>query len=128
MLKVAASVLLLSIGFFLGRLTDSESVGPAASSVIDLQTRLVRAQLQSPRPTARLEAIHETYEMNRLGDDVTSALLAAIRNDPNVNVRLAAIDALSRFADQREVRDGLQQSIQIQKSPLIQTTIYEMLE
>ncbi len=128
LLRVAASIALLAVGFAMGSATKSADAPREAEDYLHLQNRLVRAQLELPRPTARLEAIQETYGMQTLHDDIVGALLSAVRNDPNVNVRLAAIDALQRFADQGNVRSGLEQSVTRQTSPLIENTLLEILE
>jgi hypothetical protein len=54
-----------------------------------------------------------------------NALLASAREDPNVNVRLAAIDALASHADQPPVRSGLIDTLSVEDSPLVQLAVLE---
>ena len=63
----------------------------------------------------------------RTGGDheVTQALLATLNDDPSVNVRLAAVDALARFADRPAVADGLVESLPRQTSPLVQLALVD---
>ena len=126
LVRMAAAIALLLFSFLAGRLT----AGGERSSVdvAEIQSRLIRSQLLLPAPTARLEAIQLTESMVVLDDAVVQALLDAVREDPNINVRLAAIDALSRFVGDQQVRTGLEQSLPSQKSPLTQTILTEVLE
>jgi len=56
-----------------------------------------------------------------------SALLDTLMHDPNVNVRLASIDALKRFADQDVVRRGALDTLPRQASPLVQIALIDFL-
>jgi HEAT repeat protein len=47
--------------------------------------------------------------------------------DPNVNVRLAAVDALQQFAGDAMVRKGLLRSLAEQKSPLVQIELITLM-
>ena len=50
-----------------------------------------------------------------------------LENDENVNVRLAAIDALARFTDDPNVRRTLIQSLEKPQSPLVRIALIEKL-
>lgn len=63
-----------------------------------------------------------------LADDrIVEALLDAVRNDPNVNVRLAALDTLADRIDSPRVRAGLIDTLPRQESPLLQVAMVEIL-
>ncbi|WP_431200274.1 HEAT repeat domain-containing protein [Mucilaginibacter sp. P25] len=55
------------------------------------------------------------------------ALLATLNNDPNVNVRLSTLDALTHLTGYPEVREGLIKSIVEQDSPLMQLAIADVM-
>ena len=55
------------------------------------------------------------------------ALLESVRNDPNVNVRLVALEALARQIDSPRVRAGLIDSLPRQDSPMLQVALAEIL-
>ena len=64
------------------------------------------------------------------GSDVVNALLDTLMHDPNVNVRLATVDALRRFADRDgpqadTVRRGTMQALPQQTSPLVQVALID---
>jgi HEAT repeat protein len=48
-------------------------------------------------------------------------------HDPNVNVRLAAVDALRRFGERQVVRSGALQALNGQESPLVQVALIDFL-
>ncbi|HEX3118770.1 MAG TPA: HEAT repeat domain-containing protein, partial [Candidatus Acidoferrum sp.] len=58
---------------------------------------------------------------------VQTALLRTLRDDGSVDVRLAALDALSRHAGQPQVRKGVLEALQQQQSPLVQVALIDQL-
>ncbi|MGH9361798.1 MAG: HEAT repeat domain-containing protein, partial [Thermoanaerobaculia bacterium] len=58
---------------------------------------------------------------------VLDALLAAVADDPNDNVRLAAIDALAGVAGRPGVQRQLIASFPRQESPLVQIALVDLL-
>jgi hypothetical protein len=55
------------------------------------------------------------------------ALLETVRYDSNLNVRLAAAEALSNWLDRPQVRAGLTDALERQDAPLMQVTLAEVL-
>jgi len=58
---------------------------------------------------------------------VIGALFTTLNGDPNVNVRLATLDALVKLADEPKVREGLVRCIDLQESPLMQSAIADAM-
>jgi hypothetical protein len=56
-----------------------------------------------------------------------AALLETVRYDPSLNVRLAAVDALSGWLDRPQVGIGLTDAFETQESPLMQVTLANVL-
>ena len=56
-----------------------------------------------------------------------AALLDTLDNDPSVNVRLSAVDALYLFSGREEVRTALTASLSRQTSPLVQIALIDLL-
>ena len=50
-----------------------------------------------------------------------------MNTDDNSNVRMAAIQALSKFTDESAVLDALVSSLEIQTDPLLQITLINIL-
>ena len=65
--------------------------------------------------------------MDQPTESLLSAVFNALNDDPNINVRLAAVDALFLFSDRPGVRDELVRSLSNQTSPLIQISLIDLL-
>jgi anti-sigma factor RsiW len=88
---------------------------------------LIVSLLQQQTATERLQGVSWTYKVQDNDPEITVALLQTLNQDPNVNVRLAALDALSRNLDDPGVRGGLVKSLEKQSSPLIQLAIVDVV-
>jgi HEAT repeat protein len=66
-------------------------------------------------------------ELAQPHEQVLSALLQALNSDPNVNVRLAAVDALEKFARFTTVQHGLVEALARQDSPLVQIEVINVI-
>jgi hypothetical protein len=59
--------------------------------------------------------------------EVLGALVTAVNHDTNVNVRLAAVDALRRFAASPETRRAVVEALPSQTTPLVQVALIDLL-
>lgn len=127
----------VAVALLLGGLAAGHRLGAGRNraSEIDLLRREVESTrqlvtlslLQTPSPAARLQGVGYSTQIEQPEPDVVAALLATLDADPNVNVRLAAVDALSRLAQLPEVRQGLVASLPRQTSPLVQIALIDLL-
>jgi HEAT repeat protein len=83
--------------------------------------------LNDPSASQRMRAVSYTDEISNVDLKVIGALFTTLNGDPNVNVRLATLDALVKLADEPKVREGLVRSIDLQESPLMQTAIADAM-
>lgn len=83
--------------------------------------------LDAPSATGRLQGVSYGSRMERLEPEVLAALVEAATGDPNVNVRLAAIDALAPVASRSRVLDPLARALPEQESPLVQVALVDLL-
>jgi HEAT repeat protein len=58
---------------------------------------------------------------------VIKALLKTLNHDPNINVRLAAVESLVCHGNNSAARRGLVQSIDKQKSPLVRVALADAM-
>jgi HEAT repeat protein len=68
-----------------------------------------------------------TRREGQLDPEVLAALMRTLRHDPSVDVRLAALDALSRHAGQPLVKKTVVDALQEQQSPLVQVALIDQL-
>ncbi|EHQ29360.1 zf-HC2 domain-containing protein [Mucilaginibacter paludis] len=97
------------------------------SQVHELRQTMMLALLENPSASERIRGVSYTTEIKHADKQVIDALLATLNNDPNVNVRLSTLDALTQLAGHPEVREGLIQSITEQDSPLMQSAIADVM-
>lgn len=83
--------------------------------------------LEQQSASERLRGVDYAYRVDQSDTQVLSALLHAVNHDPNVNVRLAAVDALRKFAGNPSVKGSLDQSLVKQESPLVQLALIDFV-
>jgi len=97
------------------------------AQVHELKQTMMLAMLDNPSASERIKAVSYTNNIKHVDKQVIDALFATLNNDPNVNVRLSTLDALTQLANHPEVRAGLIQSITTQDSPLMQSAIADVM-
>ena len=70
---------------------------------------------------------HQFYKLKNTGNDIVDALVNTLNTDPNANVRLAALDGLTRFYRDDYVRKKLIASLKKQQDPLVQIALIDLL-
>ena len=128
----AWSTALLAIGVFAG--LHLAGPKPTPPDIAEIQKQLestkqlvVLSMLQQQSASARLEGVSWSTREQQLNPLVLSALLHTLRYDPSVDVRLAALDALSRHSAQPQVRSSVVNALQEQQSPLVQVALIDQL-
>ena len=92
-----------------------------------LRELLTLSLLQQQSASERLRGVSWSSQVPQPEEAVLSALLQTLNSDPNVNVRLAALEALQKFSSIHEVRQGLLHALEKQKSPLVQIMLIDWL-
>lgn len=130
---LAYSLVIVLISFGCGYWFFHKSDGQAqqlealSSQVHELKQTMMLALLENPSASERIRGVSYTSEIKHADKEVIDALLATLNNDPNVNVRLSTLDALTHLANHPEVREGLIKSIEQQDSPLMQSAIADVM-
>jgi hypothetical protein len=75
----------------------------------------------------RIQGVSVAYKMEKADDEIVNALIKTMNQDPNINVRLAALDALSKFHQQPHVRSALIKSLGTQTDPAVQIALIRLL-
>ena len=134
----AAAVLLLvaAAGFGGGVLVgrqDARGSQPNAQlaalqqEVHDMRQTVALSLLQQQSASERLNGVMWSDRLDNPGAEVIGALLDTLMHDPNVNVRLATVDALKRFSADPKVRHGAVEALADQSSPLVQIALIDFL-
>ncbi|MEQ8425335.1 MAG: HEAT repeat domain-containing protein [Cyclobacteriaceae bacterium] len=129
--RLAFGIVLLIAGFtggyLLNRPSEKNEVISLTKEVTDLKEMVMLALLEKESATDRLKAVSLTGEMDQASQKVTRALIQTLNQDGNVNVRLAALDALRPYVRDSRVRADLIKSISKQSSPLVQVALAELM-
>ncbi len=130
--RVALGAIILIAGFtggflFQGERDGDSDVAELTGEVQQLKEMMMLSLLEKESVTERLRAVSLTTDMDKVTQKVSNALFETLNNDPSVNVRLAALEALAPYARQGAVREGLIRSIGKQDSPLVQVALAELM-
>ncbi|HZI23704.1 MAG TPA: HEAT repeat domain-containing protein [Chryseolinea sp.] len=118
----------LAVGFLLrSPAKEEEQIVQLGREISDLKEMMMLSLLEKESATDRLKAVSLTQGMDQVSKHVTGALLQTLNNDENVNVRLAALDALRPYSKDGQIREALVRSIALQKSPLVQVALAELM-
>jgi len=124
-LQAGLAAALLLLGIFAGQRLPPPSDPEIAALREEIQMiGLVLLEHQSA--SERLRGVEWS---RRIESDarVVDALLETVRRDPNLNVRLAAVEALSERLERPQVGAGLTAALEEQDAPAMQVTLAEVL-
>jgi hypothetical protein len=129
--RMAWASLALVAGIFIGYMfkpaRDDQQVAMLSNQVNELKEMMMLSLLEKESATERLRAVSLTQEMDQVSSTVTNALFQTLDNDQNINVRLAALEALKPYVRNDSVRQRLVQSIAKQESPLVQVALADLM-
>lgn len=134
-LRVAASIVLIASGVFLGRnlhwgAPDSGNIAAANTEKpahVELAKALNGRNGQGVSASDRIQLVTNSTKAPEANDNTVQVLLNTLNFDPNPNVRLAACEALYRLREAPGVREGLANSLPIQTDPNVQIALIDMV-
>jgi len=132
-MQLSGAAALLVIGVGLGRFVQpavpqtNPDIALLREELRDTRQMVTLSLLQQQSASERLKGVNTSSQLERPGTEVVSALLDTLRHDPNVNVRLASVDALRRFNAREGVRNGVVEALPQQESPLVQIAMVDFI-
>jgi len=132
-MQLAYSLVLVVIGLGFGYLLNRQGVegnkeiAALSSQVHEMKEMMMLSLLENPSASERIKGVSFTSDIKSTNKEVVDALFSTLNNDPNVNVRLVTLEALSNLANDPAVREGLVQSIMQQDSPLVQSALADAM-
>ena len=127
----AALTIALGAGVFIGSSgaakRSAQDLAELRSEIRSLRSTVALALLSEPSASERLNGVAYGRELQGEDGRVADALFTTLLEDPNVNVRLAALDALRELSARPDTRARLVQSIPQQDSPLVQISAIDVL-
>ena len=137
--QMGLSFALLVVGVGIGYTAHSGSKPQEAASLVNPELAQLRGEVTNMRQMVALSLLQQQSASERLrgvsyavqvpssDTEVLSALLKTVNQDPNVNVRLQAVDALHQFGASPLTRNAVVQSIAKQDVPLVQIALIDLL-
>ncbi len=130
--QVAFAALCLAIGFGAGSYLERargerNEVASLREEVASTRQLVALSLLQQQSAADRLRGVDYSSRMSSLEPQIVSALIDTVNRDSSVNVRLAAVDALSKVAGDTRVRNSMQEALTQQDSPMVQAALIDYL-
>jgi hypothetical protein len=124
----------LMIGLGLGYAISSQKGGHESSEIAQLRGEVngmrelvALSLLRQQSASERLRGVSWANQVESSDVQVLAALLDSVNHDPNVNVRLAAADALRTFAMTSATRTEIAKAIVPQSAPLVQIALIDLI-
>ena len=134
--QIAAGIVLLLGGVGLGynwrsNQTANAEVMQLRGEVGTMRQLVALSLMQQQSASERLRGVSWAYQVEPPDTEVWKALVAAVNHDPNVNVRLAAVDALRPYAASPGTRpmtaDAAVQALSRETEPIVQVALIDLL-
>jgi hypothetical protein len=130
--RVAAAVALLmlggTIGFYINERNDElRIIKEQLAKQKEITDSMIAMLTDDQSASQRMQGAKVALRMETADKEIVIALVKAMHEDPSTNVRLAALEALSKFSAEPQVRRELVRSLAIQKDPLVQITLIQLL-
>ena len=131
-LKVAAAIALVAVGvaggFWIKKSYQQEQELAALRKEMTETKQLMMAMLTNGQSASqRMRGVTVAMTISTADDEVVQALANTMTHDPNTNVRLAALEALSQFINEPLVRSIITSSLSTQDDPMVQIALIQLL-
>ena len=128
--KIAA-ILVVAIGTFVaGYFTGSgnNETEQLQAELNSIKQEALLAGLKDYSGPQKIEAVYNIKTLGTADNALVDALVYTMNSDKNVNVRLAAINALSEMMNKNpNIKNELIQSLSLQDNPLLQISLIQVL-
>lgn len=131
--QMALAFALLIVGVAAGRYVAgvpremSPEMAQLKGQVEGLRQLVALSLLQAQSPSDRLRGVSFSSQITQPDSEVEQSLLRAIRHDPNVEVRLSAVDAIEKYTSDPAVRRALVDAVAVQDSAIVQCALIDLL-
>lgn len=127
--QIAATLLIAVGGFAVGRswpdVAQQTAMAEMRGELHGMRQMVALSLLRQESAAERLRGVSWSTSIEGPGAEVIGALVDTLQHDANVNVRLAAIDALRQYGTETAVRDALVRALPVDPSPLVQIALID---
>lgn len=132
-LRAAAAVLLVMMGVAVGYYVNEHHQQQLEIARIKRENEQFKQDMlammgNQNSASQRMRGINVALnDIDRADDDVVNVLVKTMNEDKNTNVRLAALEALSKFHHEPKVRKALIASLSKQTDPIVQIALIQLM-
>jgi hypothetical protein len=130
--RAAAAVALLIVGvgmgFWLSKHRDQQQAITKLEEELKETKMMMLAMMNNNQSASqRIQGVNVALTIAAPDDEVVKALASRMNDDPNTNVRLAALEALSKFHQEPNVKKILINALNTQKDPMVQIALIQLM-
>jgi len=130
--KVAAAVAFLimavTAGYWINKNLEQQRELAALKEQVEENKRMMLAMINNEQSASqRIMGVSVAYELSKPDNEIVKVLVQTMNGDPNTNVRMAALEALSKFHAEPSVRLALIRSLSVQKDPVVQIALIQLM-
>jgi len=130
--SIAASILIFFGGYYWGDressiIDDSEELAALKQEVSEMKNLMILTLLNQQSASKRIKAVNYAAELNQLEPEVMQGLFNSLNHDNSINVRMAILETLSRYAGDPVVRLELVKALENQDDPVIQLNMINLM-
>jgi hypothetical protein len=128
--QVAAAVTLILVGYLGSLWVDSfrqSNFQALENELNDMKELVIKTMMKQESASERIQGVLTVNELKEPDEEILNALITTMNYDDNVNVRMAALEALTNFADYELVKNAFIQALLNQDNPTIQIKLISIL-
>lgn len=131
-LRIAASILLFIAGSVFGIIIQNYSfntskISELESELNNLKQQVIFETLKEQTASEKIMAINYANDKQNLEIGLANLLINILNTDENINVRMAALDALGNFTNDKFIYDNLLSSLKMQDDPRLQIGLINLI-
>ncbi|MFY9243104.1 MAG: HEAT repeat domain-containing protein [Polaribacter sp.] len=130
-LKVAATILLMISSYLYGSYKDNmykvKEIATLQQEKKEIQTVATLSLMENESASKRLQAVSYAKAFVQPDDKILRLLIDKMNNDRHTNVRLAAANALAKFAKNNTVKQALIKTLEEEKNANMQIELIQIL-
>jgi hypothetical protein len=130
--RAAAAVALVmfgvAIGYYVNRYNEQQQeIARIKEENLQFKKDMLAMMGDQNSASQRMRGVNVALSYDYADNDVVNILVKTLNSDKNTNVRLAALDALSKFHQEPKVRTALINSLSKQDDPIVQIALIQLM-